>query len=147
MTYEQALLLMTLASLGSSGSGVGISLENGEGIVIEVSLALSFPTSNNQAQYEAFLAGLRLAEDMGAREVKILTNSQLVASQIQGKYQVKNDQLVKYWTLIQNHLKKFTSVEIQHIPREHNARADVMSKLASARTKGGNKSVIQEILP
>ena len=53
----------------STGSGAGIILENGEGIVVEVSLALSFPTSNNQAEYEAFLAGLRLAEDLGAKEV------------------------------------------------------------------------------
>ncbi|MCI48277.1 hypothetical protein A2U01_0069520, partial [Trifolium medium] len=43
----------------STGAGVGIILENERGIIIEVSLALSFSTSNNQAEYEAFLAGLR----------------------------------------------------------------------------------------
>ena len=62
----------------STGSGAGIILKNEEGILIEVSLALSFPTSNNQAEYETFLAGLRLAEDLGAKEVKISTDSQLV---------------------------------------------------------------------
>ncbi|MCI54928.1 gag-pol polyprotein [Trifolium medium] len=41
-----------------TGAGAGIILENENGILIEVSLALSFPTSNNQAEYEAFLAGL-----------------------------------------------------------------------------------------
>ena len=51
-------------------------------VVIEHFLVLSFPTSNNQAEYEALLAGLRLAEDLGAREVQIYTDSQLVASQI-----------------------------------------------------------------
>ena len=51
-------------------------------MVIEHSLTLSFPTSNNQAEYEALLEGLRLAEDLGAREVQIFTNSQLVASQV-----------------------------------------------------------------
>ncbi|XP_058746150.1 uncharacterized protein LOC131618997 [Vicia villosa] len=74
-----------------SGSGAGIILENGEGLIIEVSLVLSFNTSNNQAEYEALLAGLRLAEDIGAREVKVYTDSQLVASHISGEYQAKND--------------------------------------------------------
>ncbi|XP_058721487.1 uncharacterized protein LOC131593221 [Vicia villosa] len=43
-------------------------------------------------------------------------------------------------------MKNFTKVEVEHIPREHNYRADVLPKLASTRKKGGNKSVIQEIL-
>lgn len=48
----------------STGIGAGIILENEEGIILKVSLMLSFPTSNNQAEYEAFLAGLRLAKDI-----------------------------------------------------------------------------------
>ncbi|CAJ2646924.1 unnamed protein product [Trifolium pratense] len=68
----------------ATGAGAGIILENENGIIIKVSLALSFPTSNNQAEYEAFLAGLRLAEDMEAKEIKIYTDSQLVASQVLG---------------------------------------------------------------
>ena len=59
----------------STGSGAGILLKNEEGIVIKHLLTLSFPTSNNQAEYEALLAGLRLAEDLGTREVQIFTNS------------------------------------------------------------------------
>ncbi|MCI14330.1 putative gag polyprotein, partial [Trifolium medium] len=45
----------------ATGIAAGIILKNENGILIEVSLALSFPTSNNQAEYETFLAGLRLA--------------------------------------------------------------------------------------
>ncbi|XP_058757131.1 uncharacterized protein LOC131630360 [Vicia villosa] len=131
----------------SSGSGAGIILENDEGLIIEVSLVLSFTMSNNQAEYEAFLAGLRLAEDIGAREVKIYTDSQLVASQISDDYQAKSDVLAEYLTLVKDKMKRFAKAEVEHIPREHNSRADVLSKLASTRKKGGNKSVIQEILP
>ena len=50
----------------TTGSRAGILLENEEGVVVEHSLTLSFPTSNNQAEYEALLAGLRLADDLGA---------------------------------------------------------------------------------
>ncbi|XP_058722967.1 uncharacterized protein LOC131594783 [Vicia villosa] len=130
----------------SSGSGAGIILENDEGLIIEVSLVLSFNTSNNQAEYEALLAGLRLAEDVGAREVKIYTDSQLIASHVSGDYQAKNDVLAEYLMLVKDKMKKFAKAEVEHIPREHNSRADVLSKLASTKKKGGNKSVIQEIL-
>ncbi|XP_058733219.1 uncharacterized protein LOC131604820 [Vicia villosa] len=131
----------------SSGSGVGIILENGEGVLIEVSLSLSFPTSNNQAEYEALLAGLRLENDLEAEEIEVFSDSQLVASHISGEYQVKSKTLAEYSTLVCGRRAQFRSAKIKHIPREHNSRADVLSKLASTRKKGGNKSVIQEILP
>ncbi|PNX57374.1 ribonuclease HI-like protein [Trifolium pratense] len=117
----------------ATGAGAGIILENENGIIIEVSLALSFRTSNNQAEYEAFLAGLRLAEDMEAKEIKIYTDSQLVASQVLGKYQAKNDNLSEYLALVKEKITKFEFVEVQHVPREHNKRADILSKLASTK--------------
>ncbi|GAU18261.1 hypothetical protein TSUD_176030 [Trifolium subterraneum] len=134
-------------SSNSQGSGAGIILENGDGVLIEVSLGLSFPTTNNQAEYEAFLAGLRLAEDMGAEEIRKLTDSQLVASQVSGEYQTKEERLLEYLNLIMAKLAKFKETEVKHVPREHNARADVLSKLASTRRKkAGNQSLVQETL-
>ncbi|GAU40531.1 hypothetical protein TSUD_366960 [Trifolium subterraneum] len=134
-------------SSNSQGSGAGIILENGDGVLIEVSLGLSFPTTNNQAEYEAFLAGLRLAEDIGAEEIRIFTDSQLVASQVSGEYQTKEERLLEYLILIRAKLAKFKETEVKHVPREHNARADVLSKLASTRRKkAGNQSLIQETL-
>ncbi|GAU46144.1 hypothetical protein TSUD_401460 [Trifolium subterraneum] len=134
-------------SSNSQGSGADIILENGDGVLIEVSLGLSFPTTNNQAEYEVFLAGLRLAEDMGAEEIKIFTDSQLVASQVSGEYQTKEERLLEYLTLIKTKLAKFKETKVKHVPREHNARAYVLSKLASTRRKkAGNQSLLQETL-
>ncbi|GAU39725.1 hypothetical protein TSUD_144910 [Trifolium subterraneum] len=134
-------------SSNSQGSGAGIILENGDGVLIEVSLGLSFPMTNNQAEYEDFLAGLRLAEDMRAEEIRIFTDSQLVASQVSGEYQTKEERLLEYLNLIREKLAKFKETEVKHVPREHNARADVLSKLASTRRKkAGNQSLIQETL-
>ena len=115
-------------------------------MVVEHSLTLSFPTSSNQAEYEALLAGLRLAEDLGAREVQIFTDSQLVVSQVQGEYQDKNNNLIKYLNLVREHMKKFDRAEITHVPREQNTHADILLKLASTKKKGRNKSIIQESL-
>ena len=79
---EHKWIIFVDGASNSSGSGAWILLENEEGVVIEHSLTLSFPTSNNQVEYETLLAGLRLVEDLGAREVQIFTDSQLVASQV-----------------------------------------------------------------
>jgi len=65
------------------GSRAGVIIENDEGIIIEVSLGLSFAMTNNTAEHESFLASLMIASDMGARMSKICTDSQLVASKLQ----------------------------------------------------------------
>jgi len=72
----------------SKGSGAGVIVENDKGIIIELSLGLSFTMTNNTTEYEAFLSILRVAKDLGARKVTICTDSQLVASQVTDKYQV-----------------------------------------------------------
>jgi len=133
-------------SSNSKGSGAGIIIENNKGILVEISLGLSFPITNNTTEYEAFLAGLRTAQDLGAKKVKIFTNSQLVASQVTGKFQVKEEHLQQYVQLVLEKMKEFETVEVTHIPREQNTRADILSKLTSTRTASGNKTVIQEVL-
>jgi len=80
-------------SPNSKGSGAGVIVEKNEGIVVEISLGLSFPVTNNTAEYEAFLVGLRIAKDLGARKIRIFTDSQLVASQVTGDYQVREEHL------------------------------------------------------
>jgi len=63
-------------SSNSKRSEVRVIIKNNEGIVVEICLGLSFPMTNNTAEYEAFLAGLRIAQDLGAKKVKIFTDSQ-----------------------------------------------------------------------
>jgi ribonuclease HI len=102
--------------------------------------------TNNTAEYEAFLAGLRIAKDMGAKRVKICTDSQCVASQVTNEYQVQEEHLQEYVQLVQTKMKKFDYVDVVHVPREQNARADILSKLASMQTANGNRTVMQEVL-
>ncbi len=80
-------------SSNSKGSSAGIIVENGEGIEVEISLGLSFLVTNNTTEYEAFLAVLWIAKDLGARKIRIFTDSQLVASQVTGDYQVREEHL------------------------------------------------------
>ncbi|XP_072076505.1 uncharacterized protein [Arachis hypogaea] len=97
-------------------------------------------------EYEALLAGLALAKDVGAKVLEVNTDSQVVSSQINGDYQTREPLLQQYLAKV-NELKKwFNRVTIQHVPRERNARADLLSKLASTKPGHGNKSLIQEVV-
>ena len=67
-------------SSSKQGSGVGISLVTPTGEVIEQSFRLGFPASNNEAEYKALLAGLRLTNEVGAREIIAYSDSQLIVN-------------------------------------------------------------------
>ncbi|KAL0451621.1 UNVERIFIED_CONTAM: hypothetical protein Slati_1140200 [Sesamum latifolium] len=76
---------------GSSSSSVGVArvLLQGPGVVeIEVAAKLDFPTTNNEAEYEALILGLRMALEVGVKQLDIYINSQLVAKQIDGSVNV-----------------------------------------------------------
>nr|XP_025647775.1 uncharacterized protein LOC112742761 [Arachis hypogaea] len=134
---------------GSSNStygGAGVILENQDGITIEQSVRYEFPVSNNQAEYEALLAGLSLAREVGAKVLEVNTDSHVVSSQINGDYQTRDPLLQQYLAKVNKLKEGFEHVTIQHVPRERNARADLLSKLASTKPGHGNKSLIQEVV-
>ncbi|XP_019418532.1 PREDICTED: uncharacterized protein LOC109329311 [Lupinus angustifolius] len=95
------------------------------------------------AEYEACIAGLRLAKEVGAHKVLIWSDSQLAVSQITGSYQTKDTLLGKYLLKVKELMADFDEATIQHVPRESNARADILSKLASTKCFGNNQSVVQ----
>ncbi|XP_020222101.1 uncharacterized protein LOC109804683 [Cajanus cajan] len=137
----------TLHVDGSSncrGSGAGVILEGPKGIVLEQSLRFRFKASNNQAEYEALLARLRLAEDMGASRLKCLTDSKVVAEQVGGNFQVKDHNMMKYYHAYQKLKAKFQEVSVDHIPREDNARADQLARLAATKRPGHLRTIIQQ---
>ncbi|XP_057745745.1 uncharacterized protein LOC130963660 [Arachis stenosperma] len=126
------------------GSGAGILLENAEGVVIEHSLRFSFKASNNQAEYEALLAGLRLAIELHVVNLKVYCDSLLVVQQVNQSFQTKDPVLSKYLILVKNLMDRFSKIEICHIARDQNHRADILSKLAS--TQSHTASLLQSTL-
>ncbi|CAJ2652019.1 unnamed protein product [Trifolium pratense] len=139
----------TLSVDGASnvrGSGAGVVLEGPDGVIIEQSLRFAFKASNNQAEYEALIAGMKLAKDMEMKELKAMSDSQLVTNQVSGKFQTKEPQLIKYVEGVQSLAKYFNSFELVYVPREQNMRADLLSKLASTKKPGSHRTVIQETI-
>ncbi|XP_061358466.1 uncharacterized protein LOC133302666 [Gastrolobium bilobum] len=134
-------------SSNSKGSGAGVIIENPEGVSVEYSMQMNFETSNNQAKYEAFIAGLQQAKELGARRLQIYSDSQLVTSQIVGSYQSKGPLLAKYLDSARQLITKFGKVEVNHIPRNENSRADILSKLASTKGWGNHRTVVEQNIP
>ncbi|XP_016172929.1 uncharacterized protein LOC107615377 [Arachis ipaensis] len=115
------------------GSGAGIILKEGDKVMAEQSLQFHFPASNNQAEYEALIAGLKLALNLQAKSLTAHCDSLLVVQQIRGEFQVKDPLLERYWLTAKDLISKFSSFIIQHVHREKNVRADILSKLAATR--------------
>jgi ribonuclease HI len=80
--------------------------------------------TNNVAEYRALLLGLSLARSLGAREVEVVNDSELVARQIGGQYKVKNPGLRPLWQEAMAALREFDSWSVRNVPREQNTRAD-----------------------
>nr|KYP50247.1 Retrovirus-related Pol polyprotein from transposon 297 family [Cajanus cajan] len=128
------------------GSGAGIVLEGLGGILLEQSLRFEFRASNNQVEYEALLAGMKLAKEMGATSLSARSDSQLITGQVAGTFQAKDPQLAKYLEKVKLLSENFREFTLNHVPREQNSRADLLSKLASTKKPGATRSVIQETL-
>ncbi|XP_020202767.1 uncharacterized protein LOC109788450 [Cajanus cajan] len=131
---------------GQMGSGAGIILEGPGKVVIEQSLRFGFKTSNNQAEYEALLAGLRLASDLGVGRIKCWSDSQVVTGQVNGTFQIKEPTLLLYFHAFHKLKRKFDDVSVEHIPRELNTRADQLARLASSKKISHLRSMIQQEL-
>ena len=78
------------------GAGAGIVLIILEGIRLKHSFRLGFKASNNEAEYEALITGLKTAFDLGARNVEVYSDSRLAVNQVQGSFEVQDSQMKEY---------------------------------------------------
>ncbi|XP_024021689.1 uncharacterized protein LOC112091692 [Morus notabilis] len=95
------------------GSGAGLVLHTPEGHKITLAIRFEFPVSNNEAEYEALLAGLRLAEHLKVGNIDIFSDLQLVVNQVKGQYQTRDEKMVTYLKKVKEALEKFTAYDIQ----------------------------------
>ena len=80
----------------AQGSGAGLILTSPEGIDIEYALKLGFHASNNEAEYEAVIAGLNLTHSLEVDQLEIYIDSQLVVRQIEDTYEAKSGRMILY---------------------------------------------------
>ena len=128
------------------GSGARVILESLDDFQVELSVKFEFITSNNQVEYKALIVGLNLAKDMGAKCIMICNNCQVMTSLVGGSCQAKDHILRKYLQKVLSLQKESDQYEMKCIPREQNAKADILSKLASTELGWNNRNLLQETL-
>jgi len=87
-----------------------------------------------------------LANEMGVRSLLVKSDSLLVIGQVTGEYQAKDPQMVMYLKYVMLLKEAFSGFELVHAPREQNARADLLAKLANLSKGGRQRTIIQETL-
>ncbi len=113
---------------GPSGAGA-VLIEPGGQVVARLGKYLGNQT-NNYAEYMGLLLGLKHAKTLGAKEIEIFADSELLIRQLGGRYQVKSTTLRPLYEEAVKLLNDFSRVKLVHVPREMNAAADEMSNRA-----------------
>ncbi|XP_021979444.2 uncharacterized protein LOC110875555 [Helianthus annuus] len=143
---EETWMLYTDGASNEDGAGAGLRLVSPENHEFTYAIRLDFKNTNNEAEYEAFLAGLRLAIKMGAKNLRAHVDSLLIASQVNGIYDAKGEVMALYLEQAKELLQQFKSHKVIHINRSENKPADALSKLASTSFQHLAKDVRIEVL-
>ncbi|XUW99965.1 MAG: ribonuclease HI family protein [Dehalogenimonas sp.] len=113
---------------GASALGVIIRTPSGQ-VLKSICRALGNMT-NNQAEYHAVITALEEATKLGATDLHLKADSELVVKQLSGKYQVKNPGLALLYAKVKALESRFKSVKYSYIPRERNQEADALANQA-----------------
>ena len=124
------------AARGNPGpAGIGIFIADGSGNVLkEIGEPLG-RTTNNVAEYSALIRALEEARALGGVTIKIFTDSELMAHQLNGKYKVKAAHLLPLYQRACRLLALFDRSTVTHVRRELNKRADALSNLGADQVK------------
>ena len=119
------------AARGNPGlAGAGAVVFDEEGHVLERLGKFLGRQTNNVAEYHGLLLGLRRAQELGAEELEVVADSELILRQLSGTYQVRAPALRELHSEALSLLKAFRKVKLVHVPRAQNADADEMSNRA-----------------
>ena len=133
-------------ALNSKGSGAGVVLVSPKGLILEQAVRLKFSASNNKAEYEALLIGLKIEKRLGACHLQVFCDSQLVANQVLGEYQARDERMSVYLATVWLLLARFESVHVAQIRREHNSHVDILAKIATSLESDVQRTVCIETL-
>ncbi|XP_039130895.1 uncharacterized protein LOC120267296 [Dioscorea cayenensis subsp. rotundata] len=111
-------------------AGIGIIFISPEGGILRYSLSLLKPCTNNEAEYEALIAGLELAINMGIQSLHIYGDSQLIINQVERSFKTYKQELLQYHQKVIELLKKILDVRMEKVSRSVNIKTDSLAKLA-----------------
>jgi ribonuclease HI len=121
-------------SLMKTGAGAGLLFISPLGKHLRYVLRLHFSASNNVAEYEALVNGLRIAIELGVRRLDARGYSQLVIDQVMKNSHCHDPKMEAYCDEVRRLEDKFYGLELNHVARRYNETADELAKIASRRT-------------
>ena len=116
-----------------NGSGAGVVLVSPRGDKLIYVLQIHFDSSNNEAEYEALLYGLRMAISLGVRRLMVYGDSDLVVNQVMKEWDVISPAMTGYCNAVRKLEKKFEGLELHQIPRLKNQATADLAKIGSKR--------------
>jgi ribonuclease HI len=122
-------------SLKIEGAGAGVLLISPTGEQLKYVMQIFWKASNNEAEYEALLHGLRLAASMGIKRLLVYGDSAVVINQVNKSWDRNKENMNAYCLEVRKLENKFYGLEFHHIVRDNNVAADVLSKLGSTRAQ------------
>ncbi|XP_042450383.1 uncharacterized protein LOC122035045 [Zingiber officinale] len=127
------------------GSGIGILLLSPQEERMHLSVRLDYRATNNEAECEDLIVGLKAARHVGADRVILYSDSQLAAQQLSGTFEINNARLKLYAEAFEKLKPNFREVVIQKIPRTENQATDELAKLANSITPVVIQQLIEQV--
>jgi ribonuclease HI len=115
------------------GLGAGVVLTSPKGDKLQYVLQMHFRASNNVAEYEALVHGLKMSKQIGIRRILCFGDSDLVVHQVTGDWDAKDANMASYRFYVQQLSGFFEGCKFHHIPRANNDEADQLSKIGSTK--------------
>jgi len=132
-------------SLNINGAGAGILFVSPNKDKLHYVLRILFPESNNVAEYEACLHGIRLAVELGVKHLYIHGDSALVINQLNKEWDTTHEKMDLYCKEIRKWESNFYGIEYIHVVRDKNQAADALSKIGSSRAQIPQGVFVQDI--
>ena len=124
--------LFTDGASNTKGTGLGIMLKSPQGDIVPQAISCEFNATNNEAEYEALIMGLQLAQDLHIKDIQVYVDSLLITNHYNGSYAVKGEKLVLYLEVLKRIAATFDFFQLNQVPREENTEADALANLGSA---------------
>jgi len=120
-------------SLMKTGAGAGLLFISPLGVHMRYVIRIHFAASNNVAEYEALINGLKIAIKLGVRRLDVRGDSQLVIDQVMKASNCHDPKMEAYCKEVCRLEDKFHGLELVHVARRYNEAADELAKIASTR--------------
>ncbi|GJV31660.1 reverse transcriptase domain-containing protein [Tanacetum coccineum] len=106
---------------------------------------LGFDATNNEAEYEALIAGQKIVKQIGVKNLQANVDSRLVANQVNGTYVAKENDMVRYLEKVKTFINIFKAFSIKQVPRSENKKADALSKISSSFAHLSKQVLVEEL--